>query len=262
MNQLRLALPPSNSRLDAPTRELFARYLGAATSTLVTVEQASSYGDLTRQLLTGQVTAAWAPPVACARLEKAGVPILVRALREGQATYRAALVARAGTTFGVDDLRGRRAAWVDRESTGGYLLVAALLQGRGAVLDHLFSSQQFLGSYPAALKAVLSEAADVASIFAKPAGIGGALGLSECVPGHEAEFRTLVFTEEAPNDGVAVAPLTPRPLCEALERALVDAAKSPEGRDVLKKVLRADGFERAPAAGYQAFYKALHSPHP
>lgn len=257
---LRFVLPPSYAALERERRQQLEEFLGFATSLPVEVAVAPSYDALTNGLLSGQTNVAWAPPYACARLETVSVPILVRAVRSGQATYRAALVCRADSVARLDTLQGRRAAWVDRESAGGYLLVAAFLRARGIELDRTFASQRFLGSYQSALGAVLADEADVTSVYAAPESAGGrATGIEEVLPGTEGRFRVISFTDEAPNDGIALAPFTAPELAKAIEHALVDAEQLPAGKELLQRVFRAERFEPAPKNGYRALYQSLRT---
>jgi phosphonate transport system substrate-binding protein len=256
---LRLLLPPSSASLAEARRELLATYLREATSLVVEVAVAESYDALTTALLSGTATGAWAPPFSCARLEKVGVSILLRAVRDGHGTYRAALVARAGTTFGLDQLARLRAAWVDPQSTGGYLLVAALLRARGFNLDTLFSNQAFLGSYQAALGAVLAGQADVTSAFGPPAAGQGGLRLNEFAPGRADALRVVAWTDEAPTDGIALGPLTSPTLASALSRALLRGWETPAGRLALEQVFNTSRFEASPPQAYRALHQALRT---
>lgn len=258
LTTLRVALPPSYAKLDPEKRLRLEQFLSFATSLHVEAKAAVSYDALAASLLGGEAHLAWAPPFSCARLENAGIPVLVRAVRKGAATYRAALMCQAGVPVHLDKLRGLRAAWVDRESTGGYLLVAGFLKGRGVDLDRTFSSQVFLGSYQAALSAVLDGHADVSSVYAPPAEVGSALALDDVLPGKASQLKALAFTDEAPNDGVALAPFTPPVLVRAIEQAFIGAADLPMGPDVLK-LFHAERFEVAPRNGYRALYLALRA---
>jgi phosphonate transport system substrate-binding protein len=259
LKTLRLALPPSYAKLEPARKAWLEQFLGFATSLPVEVTAAPSYDALAASLLSGETSIAWAPPFTCARLENAGIPILVRAIRGGRSSYRGALVCRAGASLNLEYLQGLRAAWVDRESTGGYLLVAAFLKARGLDLDRTFASQQFLGSYQAALNAVIAGQADVASFYAPPADAGSTLNVEELLPGKGEALRALAFTQsESPNDGVALAPFTPPLLVRALEQAFIGVDELPMGPELLE-LFHADRFELAPRNGYRALYQSLRT---
>lgn len=217
----------------------------------------ATYELLARELLSGKVDAAWAPPFVCARVEAMGVRVLARGVRRGASTYRAAVVCRNDAALKLETLRGTVAAWSDPDSVGGYLLAAAYLREKGVDLGKTFSRQEFLGSYRAALLAVHEGRADVASVFA-PSPRGGdesLTGLGELWPEQASSFRVVTFTHEAPNDGVAVSmTLAPAAVTE-LERMLLSLHQAAAGQDVLVRCFRAERFEPAPRMGYRALYR-------
>jgi phosphonate transport system substrate-binding protein len=65
----------------------------------------------------------------------------------------------------------------------------------------------------------------------------------------------VAFTDESPNDGVAVAMGTPAATVAALESALMSLQKTPGGQQLLKDTFSAEGFEAAPRMGYRALYR-------
>ena len=67
--------------------------------------------------------------------------------------------------------------------------------------------------------------------------------------------KVLAFTEESPNDGVAVAMNTPPELAMDIEKVLLQLHDSPDGCAILKETFNADRFEAAPRMGYRALYR-------
>lgn len=254
---LRFALPSSLGPDARQRAAQFERWLHEALGRQVEVVVASTYESLARELLAGKVDAAWAPPFVCARIEAMGVRVLVRGLRNGASTYRAALLVRADSPLTIEGLMGASAAWSDRDSVGGYLLPLAFLKERALDPARVFGRQDFVGSYRAALEAVSSGAVDVTSVFAPSAraGLGDATGVDEIWPANANAFRILAFTEEAPNDGVAVSMNLSGALVAQLETVLIAMSHSELGAKVLKECFNADKFEAAPRMGYRALYR-------
>jgi phosphonate transport system substrate-binding protein len=232
-------------------------YLKSALQRELEVVVPATYEQLARELLAGKVDAAWAPPFVCARIEAMGVRVLVRGVRNGASAYRAALVCRADSTLTVDQLQGSAAAWSDRDSVGGYLLPMAFLREKGLDLAKTFAKQDFVGSYRKALEAVHEGRAQVTSIFAPTAKAttADATGLLELWPEKASAFRVLAYTEEAPNDGVAVSMSASTSVVADLEKALLAMHQSPAGQAVLHDCFAADRFEVAPRMGYRALYR-------
>jgi phosphonate transport system substrate-binding protein len=253
---IRLALPPSLGPSVAGERaRRLETYLGQALGRSTQVVVPASYEALAKELLSGKCEAAWAPPFVCARIEAMGVRVLVRGVRRGASCYRAALVCRAENGLSLDELQGKRATWCDRDSVGGYLLPMALLRNKGLDPGKVFASQTFAGSYKASIDAVLDGSADVTSVFASAAKGAAVTGVDELLPGRQALVKVIAFTEESPNDGVAVAMSTSVALATDLERVFLQLHDSAEGAAILKETFNADRFEAAPRMGYRALYR-------
>ncbi len=254
---VRFALPSSLGPNAQQRAEQLEKWLREALGRETEVVVATTYESLARELLAGKVDAAWAPPFVCARIEAMGVRVLVRGQRNGASTYRAAMICRADSDLTVDTLKGSSAAWSDRDSVGGYLLPLAFLRERSLDPARLFARQEFLGSYRAALEAVAAKRVDLTSIFAPTAkaGLGDTTGLGEIWPENAAAFRPLAFTEDAPNDGVAVSMNLAGALVADLEKALVSMGQTEAGAKVLKECFNAERFEAAPRMGYRALYR-------
>jgi len=251
----RFALPPSlGAVLTQAAGPLLKGYLSAALAKPVEVEVSPSYEALAKTILAGRADAAWAPPFVCARVEAMGVRVLVRGVRHDASSYRAALVCRCAAKLTAEALAGKTAAWVDRDSVGGYLLPLAYLRGLGLDPAKLFFAQQFTGSYRAALEAVLDRKADVASIFAPPDGDESS-SVEEVLPGRAKELCAIAFTDSVPNDGLVVAMNTAPDVAATLETVLRSLHETGEGRAVLEQVFHVDRFEAAPRLGYRALYR-------
>jgi phosphonate transport system substrate-binding protein len=254
---VRFALPSSLGP-DAQQRaaQLHA-HLGHALGRDTEVTMPATYEQLARELLAGRIDAAWAPPFVCARIEAMGVRVLVRGIRNGASVYRAALVARASSTLTMESLKGAVGVWNDRDSVGGYLLAMAWLREQGLDPAQAFRQQTFVGSYRKALEAVLNSEADVTSVFAPAARPGHPefTGLDEIWPEKMGEFRVLGYTQEAPNDGVAVSMGVATGLVSEIEKTLLSLHQTPAGQAILKDCFHAERFELAPRMGYRALYR-------
>ena len=253
---VRFALPPSLGESEVRARAgRLETHLQEGLNKRTEVVVSPSYESLAKDLLSGKVDAAWAPPFVCARIEAMGVRVLVRGVRDGSSMYRAALLCRASSPLTLDTLKGTSAAWTDRDSVGGYLLPMAMLRGRGLDPNKVFSRQDFVGSYTAALEAVLSEKADVTSVYAPPAKVSDRTGVGELMPGKEQQLQVIAFTEESPNDGVAVSMSAAAGLVQDLEKLLLSLHEGPAGAEILHDTFHAEKFEVAQRMGYRALYR-------
>src|SRR4051794_9922250 len=102
--------------------ELLEASLSIEMGEAVHVAVAEDYGAITRAVREGTAELVWAPSAVCAELESEARSIW-KTVREGRSAYRSALIGRADAGLTLGHLAGKRAAWVDALSIGGYLLV-------------------------------------------------------------------------------------------------------------------------------------------
>lgn len=235
--------------------EALASYLSARLQHPVRVRVAESYEDMERELIAGSALAAWAPPRVHARVEAYGGRVLARAVRQGRDDYRAALVARADRTLALADGANLTAAWVDRGSVSGFLLPQAWLRAHGLRAWQVFARELFLGSFDAALDAVVRGDADLASVTVHSDRHEGAL--AELRTRTAAALQILGITAPCPNDAFAAAAQLPPAMGDALRDAALALGESPEGRSLLSELFEAERFERAEPGGYKRVYALL-----
>jgi phosphonate transport system substrate-binding protein len=159
---LRLGLIPLGEGGDARV-QAFAAALAEAVGTPVELHQAADYRALTSAVEQGLVQFAWLPPLSAARAVRSGaVTPAAIAVRHGATSYYAGLVAlESGPIHSIADLKGLRAAWVDRESASGYVVIRAALRQQGVSLVDAFREDLFLRSHAEVARAVDQGIADV-----------------------------------------------------------------------------------------------------
>jgi len=161
-----LTTDPSGARasLDA-----FCRALAAVTGLSVHGLGGWSYHNLIEALETGEVDFAWLPPLVAMRATgRARVVPIALPIRNGSASYMTALFTKSDAKCRtVEDLKreGVRAAWVDRQSAAGYLVLRAHLKQLGVNLESAFCENLFCGSHSAVARAVMEGDADVGATF-------------------------------------------------------------------------------------------------
>ena len=251
----RFGLPPSLPVAPVPgAAGRLTRVLSGIVGRPVRLVSFVEYEALTEALRRGDVDAAWAPPLVAARAEALGSRVLVRPLRRGSVRSRSALLVRADSPLQLETLGGSIAAWVDRTSVAGHLLPLAWLRERGLDPSRLFGQQLFLGSYQAALEALLGGEADVAALFAPPEGHDLRQSVEEVAPGRAQDVRVLACTMAALHDAWVVAPHVSVLEALRLERGLLAVRELPEGTALLRDVVRADRLERAPELGHRELF--------
>lgn len=253
-------LPPSLGYAKALSRaelveSAFVRQLDEPVSTKV----ARTYADLEEQIKTGKTELAWVPTAVCARLREARAVFTI--VRQGQPSYRSALVTRRGSGITLDTLQGARAVWVDPLSAGGYLLVVSMLKAEGKDPDIVFSSQAFLGSHRATIEAVLHGEADttaVSIIETDPASVVARLRWYAGPAGDRLDV--IAFTERCLNDALILTTALPVADAERIVNRLIPVTRGEWARSRILSALEADGITQTELRDYQKLLSRLTPP--
>jgi phosphonate transport system substrate-binding protein len=255
-------MPPSLGSARATARaDLVRSRIGHEIGEAVSVEVAADYGDMIGILQAGAAHLVWAPTGVCARLRDPR-SVLV-AVRRGRSTYRSAVITRRDRQLDLASLRGARAAWVDRASVGGYRLAVHALLHHGIDASRVLSREDFVGSYPAVVDAVLSGAADLGAVFVPsddPEVVERALEEHRAGRGPHA-LHALLVSAPVPNDVFAITDAVSVERARAIEARLFPTtpkgAITPGRPASLCLAMEVDGFERVSSAALAALRAML-----
>lgn len=228
--------------------DALCRALSRATGLTVTAATHWHYHRLLESIGSGQVELAWLPPILAMRAAGRGrlMPIALP-VRNGVASYCSALFCRDEAPYkSPADLRGVRAAWVDRQSAAGYLVVRAALRSQGVDLEQAFASDQFHGAHDAVARAVLDGEADVGATFVHldpPEATDLRKARIARAGWGAAKVRLLTLAGPIPADLIAAHARVPMLVISKVLRALMDD-EHPDVRQAARTLMSADGFIR------------------
>jgi phosphate/phosphite/phosphonate ABC transporter binding protein len=237
-----ITVPDGNdaARLQHARLDAFAEALAAAVGFEVTGKVFANYREILDAMHAGAVDVAWLPPVIALRAAARGrtLPIALP-VRGGTSFFSSALFTRPGAAFkSPSDLHRVSAAWVDKESAAGYLVVRASLRAQGVDLEHAFAAESFLGSHDAVVQAVLSGAIDVGATFAHLDAAHQRVtrgGWGTATP------QVIAYAGPIPADVIAASIRMPAPQIRAVQRALC-GGESAELLRTASMLLGAEGF--------------------
>lgn len=240
---LRFAISRSNggpTLLDGARR--FAAALEKRLGAPVTVEVRYDYSALLKTLMSGRAELAWMPPLIHARAVAAGHKLVALSQRGGVLGYHSALVVPAESNLRhVAELRGVRAAWVDRQSASGYLFPRLHLLAAGLDPQRAFSSERFFGSATAACRAVAHGEAELCACFLSTASdIAGAQREVDATFKLAPKLRVLDVTARIPPDGFVVAAALDAATAGKVRATLLNLHQDAEGRSALGDLLQAE----------------------
>ncbi|MDB4944216.1 MAG: Phosphonate transporter phosphate-binding periplasmic component [Labilithrix sp.] len=232
-----------------------SRALGELAGAEIAVFEATSYEDLARAIVRGDVDFAWLPPLAFIALERrhAVVP-LVSSERGGDTAFYSAIIVRADSGLvETDGLAGARAAWVDPYSASGYVVPRVGLAAVGVDPRVAFSEERFYHSHEAVVRAVVSGRADFGATFA---GVNADALITRGswldVEGADEVVRVLVRFGAIPGDVVAATSDLAAERRDALTRGLLALSRTRQHRRLLTDAFGVDEFRRWVSAGYDA----------
>jgi phosphonate transport system substrate-binding protein len=201
-----------------------------------------SYDKLVAEMSAGEVDVAWAPPLLAIELERAKIArIALSARRLGKADYSSAIfVKRDSSCTSLKDLAGKKAAWVARESSAGYVVPRLKLLAAGLDPEKDLAEQSFRRTHEAVVRVVQSGEADFGATFAhfepgkdEPTASGWQdSGVAN------ADVRILAIAGPIPSDVIALS----TGLDE--ERSAKIVAALQEMGEPVRQLLNADGFDR------------------
>jgi phosphonate transport system substrate-binding protein len=245
---------------DARTR-LFTRALEERLGLYVVERNVATYDELEQAMTAGRIDLAWLPPLVFARLDERAVATAVATVvRPGEAFWSVLITAASSEVRGLDleQLRGRRIAWVDPLSASGHIVARLALVARGIDPRTTFSRESFAGSHPEALRAALEGRAHVAATFARC----DAEGRVVHGPWVEAgvapeELRVLGLLGEVPPDLIGACSRLPKELHDAIRGAMIDISQDDALAPVLQTIFGGTKFIPGVPASYSSLRDLL-----
>lgn len=217
-------------------------HLSAVARRPVVVRVGADYADTIAFTVAGEVDLAYLTP-ACyvlARRQRPDLKLLLTDIRGGLDFYTAILLVRSEDGFdSLDDLRGKRIVFVDRESTSGYVFPLRYLAGLGLTPSD-FGEARFSGNHRRSLEMLLAREADVAALSSNF--LEGAREEGMDLSGTSVLARAGVIPQHAVVSTGLLPPDEEERLVEAL---LAITSLTPEGRALLPAAMRLNGWKRA-----------------
>jgi phosphonate transport system substrate-binding protein len=183
--------------------KIIAEQLQKKFSIPVNIYISKDYAGLTTALKSKKVDYAFLSALSLVEAEKeVPLKVLLKKTYNGP-YYFSGLVVRADSKIkSVKDLKGRAIAFVDRQSTSGYLYPQVYLR-KNNFTDESFKSISFSGSHAASVEKLENREVDVAAVFVDDEKTNdGAWERFKKNP--KSKFRLLWVSEPIPNDPIVV----------------------------------------------------------
>lgn len=236
----------------APLAEMLSEELGVQVEAFTAV----NYVAVVEGLGSGQVDFGFIPPFSyvLANSESEAQVVLTALGSDGKPYYRSQFA--AGTDSGIEnleDLKGKKIAFVDPSSTSGYLFPAAHLADLGYDIDNDFETI-LAGGHDKSLQALLNGDVDVAAMF-----VDARQRYAADFPTALDDTRVIGYTEEIPNISVTVAGSMEVRMAARITKALMKIAEDPQGAEMLKNLFNMHGFVPAQDSDYDVIRRTAEA---
>ena len=236
---------------DANLRGEFATLLGELAEVEVAVVEATSYENLAVGLDEGTTQLAWLSPIPYIALSHAGrVAPLVYNERLKKHYCSAIIVPSDSHVRRLADLKGARAAWVDRHSAAGYVVPRIQLAQAGVDPRTALSDQTFAGSHDAVAEMVASNQVDFGATFAHKGDKNEVIGPFS-TPERASRVRVLTTFGKIPSDLIVARNDVDMTVRVRLTRALRSMNANDTGRRIIHELFDVDRFRLLDAEAYE-----------
>jgi phosphonate transport system substrate-binding protein len=262
-NPINMAFVPSaDSQKVLQSGEPLAKLLTDATNLNFKVSVPTSYTTVIEAMGSNQVDVGWLAPFAYVLAhDKNGSQVILASLRQGSKTYRSQVVVRADSGINsIEQLRGKKFAFVDPASASGFLFPNALLASQGVDYKTFFSDTIFAGGHDKVIIAVYNKQVDGGATFGNNIDTGPPTDARTLVTNTLGDVMNVVKpiaqTDPIPNDTVSVRQGLSADLTNLIKNGLLYVQSTDEGKAALRALYGIDGLGVADDKDYDTIRTA------
>ena len=232
-------VPLKNSEKLVEDLKPISDYLSERLGVKVEAFTASNYIGVVEGLGSGSVDFGIIPPFSSllAQKQSNAKPILTSKGKSGKPGYTAELYVRKDSGIkSLQDVKGKKVAFVDPSSSSGYIYPGAMLVNAGLNLDKDIS-YQFSGGHDKSLQLLLNKDVDVIATFD-----GVEDRYAKDFPQAKTDIQKLATSDMIPGVMVTTSDKMDKELQKKLEQALRDIEKDPKMKEMFTKMFSITGF--------------------
>ncbi len=232
-------VPLKNSEKLVEDLKPISDYLSERLGVKVEAFTASNYIGVVEGLGSGSVDFGIIPPFSSllAQKQSNAKPILTSKGKTGKPGYTAELYVRKDSGIkSLQDVKGKKVAFVDPSSSSGYIYPGAMLVNAGLNLDKDIS-YQFSGGHDKSLQLLLNKDVDVIATFD-----GVEDRYAKDFPQAKTDIQKLASSDMIPGVMVTTSSKMDKELQEKLEKALRDIENDPKMKEMFTKMFSITGF--------------------
>ncbi len=237
-------VPSGDARRVLETGSTLARMLEVATGYRVRAEVPTSYAATIEAMCAGRVDIAFLAPFAYVLAhQRCGADVRLVSVRANLPYYKSQILYRAEHGMkSLQDLRGKRFAFVDPASASGYLFPAALLKKHGIDPDRFFSQVFFVGGHDKVVLAIYTGSVDAGATFGDEVFSDARTRVEGQYKDVKEKVKVLAYTDPIPNDTVSFRRDVPDDSKEKVTKALFRIAETAPGKETIDRLYQIQGF--------------------
>jgi phosphonate transport system substrate-binding protein len=190
--------------------------------------------------------------------EKYQAEALITVERYGHTDYKGQIVAKAKSAItNLNDIAGKKMAYVDPASTSGYLLPAKMLKEKNIKPSEIVFAQK----HDNVISMVYQGQVDVGASFYSPPEKGVIQDARRLVktqfPDVEEKIKIVQLTDSIPNDPIAFRKNLPDEVKKSVVDALISFVETEEGKKTFHEIYGVTGLKKASDKSYDGVRKML-----
>ena len=241
-------VPLKNSEKLVEDLKPISDYLSERLGVKVEAFTASNYIGVVEGIGSGSVDFGIIPPFSAllAQKQSNAKPILTSKGKTGKPGYTAELYVRKDSGIkNLQDIKGKKVAFVDPSSSSGYIYPGAMLVEAGLNLEKDIS-YQFSGGHDKSLQLLLNKDVDVIATFD-----GVEDRYAKDFPQAKTDIQKLATSDMIPGIMVTVSSKMDKDLQVKLEKALRDIENDPKLKELFTKMFSITGFTDVDQEAYK-----------
>ena len=241
-------VPLKNSEKLVEDLKPISDYLSERLGVKVEAFTASNYIGVVEGIGSGSVDFGIIPPFSAllAQKQSNAKPILTSKGKTGKPGYTAELYVRKDSGIkNLQDVKGKKVAFVDPSSSSGYIYPGAMLVEAGLNLEKDIS-YQFSGGHDKSLQLLLNKDVDVIATFD-----GVEDRYAKDFPQAKTDIQKLATSDVIPGIMVTVSSKMDKDLQDKLEKALRDIENDPKLKELFTKMFSITGFTDVDQEAYK-----------
>ena len=241
-------VPLKNSEKLVEDLKPISDYLSERLGVKVEAFTASNYIGVVEGIGSGSVDFGIIPPFSAllAQKQSNAKPILTSKGKTGKPGYTAELYVRKDSGIkNLQDVKGKKVAFVDPSSSSGYIYPGAMLVEAGLNIEKDIS-YQFSGGHDKSLQLLLNKDVDVIATFD-----GVEDRYAKDFPQAKTDIQKLATSDMIPGIMVTVSSKMDKDLQDKLEKALRDIENDPKLKELFTKMFSITGFTDVDQEAYK-----------